>query len=56
MGIKSVCYDIRAEKECFQNLECFENIIREKLMTSYVVHFDETGMKIEEKTLASCSF
>ncbi|KKH99753.1 transposase, partial [Methanosarcina mazei] len=50
MGIK-ICPAtiIRAEKECFQNLECFENIIREKLMTSYVVHFDETGMKIEGK-------
>ena len=50
MGIK-ICPAtiIRAEKEYFQNLECFENIIREKLMTSYVVHFDETGMKIEGK-------
>jgi transposase len=58
MGIK-ICPAtiIRAERECFQNLEKFENVIREKLLASPVVNFDETGMKIErKKTLASCSF
>lgn len=50
MGIK-ICPAtiIRAEKECFQNLEEFENVIREKLLASPVVNFDETGMKIEGK-------
>jgi transposase len=50
MGIK-ICPAavIRADKECFQNLEVFESIIREKLMASAVVHFDETGMKREGK-------
>ena len=50
MGIK-ICPAtiIRAERECFQNLEEFENIIREKLLASPVVNFDETGMKIEGK-------
>jgi len=40
---------IRAERECFQNLEEFESIIREELLASPVVNFDETGMKIEGK-------
>jgi transposase len=50
MGIK-ICPAtiIRAERECFQNLEKFENVIREKLLASPVVNFDETGMKIEGK-------
>jgi transposase len=50
MGIK-ICPAtvIRAEKECFQHLEEFESIIREKLLASPVIHCDETGMKIEGK-------
>jgi transposase len=50
MGIK-ICPAtiIRAERECFQNLEEFESIIREELLASPVVNFDETGMKIEGK-------
>ena len=50
MGIK-ICPAtiIRAERECFQNLEEFESIIREKLLISPVLHCDETGMKIEGK-------
>jgi len=50
MGIK-ICPAtiIRAEKECFRNLEEFESIIRGKLITSPVIHCDETGMKIEGK-------
>ena len=48
MGIK-ICPAtiIRAEKECFKNLEKFENIIRDRLIASSVIHCDETGMKIE---------
>jgi transposase len=38
---------IRAEKQCFRNLEEFENTIKEKIITSPVIHCDETGMKIE---------
>ena len=50
MGIK-ICSAtiIRAEKECFRNLEEFENTIKEKLIASPVIHCDETGMKIEGK-------
>jgi transposase len=50
MGIK-ICSAtiIRAEKECFQNLGESENVIREKLITSAVIHCDETGMKVEGK-------
>jgi transposase len=50
MGIK-ICSAsiIRAERECFRNLEEFENVVREKLITSPVIHFDETGMKIKGK-------
>ena len=50
MGIK-ICSAtiIKAERECFQNLEEFENMVREKLITSPVVHCDETGMKIKGK-------
>jgi transposase len=50
MGIKiSSATIIRAERECFQNLEEFENVIKEKLITSPVIHCDETGMKIQGK-------
>ncbi len=47
MGIK-ICPAtiIRAERECFQNLEEFENVFREKLLASPVIHCDETGMKV----------
>jgi transposase len=50
MGIK-ICSAtiIRAERECFRNLEEFENMSREKLITSPVIHCDETGMKVEGK-------
>jgi transposase len=50
MGIK-ICSAtiIRAEKECFRNLEEFENMSKEKLITSPVIHCDETGMKVEGK-------
>jgi transposase len=50
MGIK-ICSAtiIKAEKECFQNLEEFENVTKERLITSPVIHCDETGMKIEGK-------
>jgi transposase len=50
MGIK-ICPAtiIKAEKECFQNLEEFENVIKKKLITLPVIHCDETGMKIEGK-------
>ena len=50
MGIK-ICPAtiIKAERECFQNLEEFENVIKKKLITSPVIHCDETGMKIEGK-------
>jgi len=50
MGIK-ICPAtiIRAEKEWFQNLEGFENVIREKLMASPVIHCDETGIKVQGK-------
>ena len=48
MGIK-ICSAtiIKAEKECFGNLEKFENVIRDKLKASPVVHCDETGMRVE---------
>src|SRR5660397_288935 len=36
-------------KRQFQNLGEFENVIREKLITSPVIHCDETGMKVEGK-------
>jgi len=50
MGIK-ICSAtiIKAERECFQNLGEFENVVREKLKASPVIHCDETGMKIEGK-------
>jgi transposase len=50
MGIK-ICSAtiIRAERECFRNLEEFENVVREKLITSPVINCDETGMKIKGK-------
>ena len=50
MGIK-ICPAtiIRAEKEGFQNLGEFENVIREKLLASPVIHCDETGMKVQGK-------
>ena len=40
---------IRAERECFRNLERFESLIREKLRASPVIHCDETGMKIKKE-------
>jgi transposase len=48
MGIK-ICSAtiIRAERECFRNLEEFENTIRAKLISSSVLHCDETGMKVQ---------
>ena len=48
MGIK-ICSAtiIKAEKECFENLEEFENVIRDKLKASPVAHCDETGMRVE---------
>jgi transposase len=50
MGIK-VCSAtiIRAERECFRNLENFENTVKEKLIASPVLHCDETGMKVQGK-------
>jgi transposase len=50
MGIK-ICSGtiIRAERECFRNLEGFETTIRDKLTTSPVIHCDETGMKIKKE-------
>ncbi len=50
MGIK-ICSAtiIRAERVCFRNLEDFENVIREKLKASTVIHCDETGMKINKE-------
>jgi transposase len=50
MGIK-ICSAtiIKAERECFKNLEEFENLIREKLKASPVINCDETGMKVEGK-------
>ncbi|AKB45501.1 Mobile element protein [Methanosarcina vacuolata Z-761] len=58
MGIKiSSATIIEAERECFLNLEEFENVIREKLLSSPVIHCDETGMKVHGKRhWASCSF
>jgi transposase len=40
---------IKAERECFKNLEEFEDVIREKLKASSVINCDETGMKVEGK-------
>jgi len=40
---------IKAERECFRNMEYFENTIREKLISSPVLHCDETGMKVQGK-------
>ncbi len=37
---------IRAEKICFEKLEYFENEVKKLLSQSPVVHFDETGMRI----------
>jgi len=37
---------IRAENECFEGLEEFENAIKDALLQSPVIHSDETGMKI----------
>jgi hypothetical protein len=33
----------------FRNLEEFENMIREKLITSPVIYFDESGTKVQGK-------
>lgn len=38
---------IRAENECFEGLEEFENVIMNALLQSPVINCDETGMKIE---------
>jgi transposase len=50
MGVK-ICSAtiIKAERECFWNLENFENTVKEKLIASPVIHCDETGMKIQGK-------
>jgi len=50
MGIK-ICSAtiIKAERECFKNLEEFEDVIREKLKASPVINCDETGLKVECK-------
>jgi transposase len=37
---------IRAENECFEGLEDFENMIKDALLQSPVIHSDETGVKI----------
>ncbi len=37
---------IRAENECFEGLEEFENVIKDALLQSPVIHCDETGVKI----------
>ena len=37
---------IRAENECFERLEQFENQLKDALKQSPVIHCDETGMKI----------
>lgn len=37
---------IRAENECFEGLEEFENVIKDALLQSPVIHSDETGVKI----------
>lgn len=37
---------IRAENKCFEGLEEFENVIKEALLQSPVIHCDETGQKI----------
>jgi hypothetical protein len=37
---------IRAENECFEGLEEFENVIKDALLQSFVIHCDETGLKI----------
>jgi len=38
---------IRAENECFEGLEEFENVIKDALLQSPVIHCDETGQKIK---------
>ena len=38
---------IRAENECFDGLEEFENVIKDALLQSPVIHCDETGQKIK---------
>ena len=40
------CYDNSSRKKCFQNLDEFETLIRETLISSQVLHCDETGMKV----------
>ena len=37
---------IRAENECFKGLEEFENVMKDALLQSPVIHCDETGVKI----------
>lgn len=43
------CSIIRAERECFRNFEKFENVSREKLITSSVIQCDEIGLKFKKK-------
>jgi len=38
---------IRAENECFEGLEEFENVIKDALLQSPVIHSDETGVRIK---------
>ncbi len=38
---------IRAENECFEGLEEYENVIKDALLQSPVIHSDETGMRIK---------
>lgn len=40
---------IRAEKTCFEQLEDFEQHIKDLLKQSYVINCDETGMRVEGK-------
>jgi len=38
---------IRAETECFEGLEEYENVIKDALLQSPVIHCDETGARIK---------
>ncbi len=40
----------RANQKCFENLETTEQQIKERIINSYVIHNDETGLRSEEKT------
>jgi len=37
---------IKAENECYEGLEEFENVLKDALLQSPVIHCDETGLKI----------